>query len=276
MPPAYASPRSRPAGFTISALRVIPLFNTVLPGVTDAENPFLSKRAATPLLRPTMHPTAAFAVLFDWDGVILDSSAAHEESWERLAKENGLALPPGHFKRGFGRKNESIISDLLDWTTDPGRMLELSLRKEELYRDVVRERGQTPLPGVVPFLDRLDAGAIPRAIASSTHRANIELNLSLLGLQTRFSAIVSAEDVTAGKPDPQVFLKAAEKLGFPPHRCLVFEDAPVGLEAAAAAGMRAVAVATSHPASSLTDAVRVVARLDELDWETLASWFPAD
>ena len=96
-------------------------------------------------------------VIFDWDGVIIDSSRQHEESWERLAAEERRALPPDHFKLGFGKKNEWIIPNLLHWSDDLPEITRLSLRKEALYRDIVVERGLSALPGVPVFLERLRA-----------------------------------------------------------------------------------------------------------------------
>jgi len=200
--------------------------------------------------------TAAWGAIFDWDGVIIDSSRQHEESWERLAGEVGKPLPEGHFKAGFGRKNEFIIPNILEWETDEEEVRRISLRKEALYREIVKEQGLEALPGVRTWLERLAAAGVPRAIGSSTHRENIEVSLDVLGLRAYFTAIVSAEDVSHGKPDPEVFLKAAEKLGMPPERCVVFEDAHVGIEAAQRAGMRVIAVATTNPLEDLAKADR--------------------
>ncbi len=218
---------------------------------------------------------AAWGAIFDWDGVVIDSSKAHEESWERLAAEVGRTLPPDHFVKGFGRKNEFIIPELLEWTREPGEIHRLSLRKEELYRDVVRERGQTALPGVRIWLERLRDAGVPCAIGSSTHRANIDLILKLVGLAEFFQAIVTAEDVKQGKPDPEVFLTAAARIQRAPESCVVFEDAHVGIAAARAGHMRVVGVATTHPASALTEADIAVSRLDELVVNVIASWFAA-
>jgi beta-phosphoglucomutase-like phosphatase (HAD superfamily) len=91
--------------------------------------------------------------IFDWDGVIVDSSSHHEESWERLAKETGFTLPEGHFRRGFGMKNEFIIPNLLNWSNRPPEIRQLSLRKEELYREILLEWGIIrSLPGVIEWL----------------------------------------------------------------------------------------------------------------------------
>lgn len=217
---------------------------------------------------------AKWGAIFDWDGVVIDSSGCHEESWERLAREEGRTLPSGHFKAGFGRKNEFIIPEILGWTREPGEVARLSLRKEELYREVVRDRGVEALPGVRTWLVRLRDAGVPCVIGSSTHRANIELTLASIGFGEFFPDIVSAEDVTCGKPNPEVFLTAARRIARPPACCVVFEDAFAGLEAARAGGMRCVGVATTNSAEFMKGhADRVIGRLDELHAEDLAVWF---
>jgi HAD superfamily hydrolase (TIGR01509 family) len=202
--------------------------------------------------------------IFDWDGVLIDSSAYHEASWERLAKERGLPLPEGHFKRGFGMKNEVVIPKVLQWGDQPELVQELSLRKEALYREIILERGISTLPGAREWLEQLHENGIPCVIGSSTHRLNIEVSLQVLGLKDFFASIVSAEDVSHGKPDPEVFLVAASKIDRPPSQCVVFEDAIVGIEAAHRGGMKVVAVASTNPFEALKNADVVVHRLDEL------------
>jgi len=219
--------------------------------------------------------SAGWGAIFDWDGVIIDSSRQHEESWERLAVEERLALPEGHFKLGFGRKNEFIIPQILSWTNDVEEIRRMSLRKEALYREIVREGGLEPLPGVREWLARLRDADVPCAVGSSSHRENIDLSLEILGLHDFFTGIVTSEDVNHGKPAPDVFLKAAEKIARAPEKCVVFEDAFVGIEAARKAGSRVVAVATTNPIEMLTDADRAVHRLDELNVAELAAWFSA-
>ena len=205
-----------------------------------------------------------FGAIFDWDGVIIDSSSYHEESWELLAKQENKALPPGYFKKAFGKKNENIIPDVLKWTQKKKEIQRLSDLKEKLYRQIMSDRGISPLPGVKPFLKMLQKNKIPGCVGSSTPRSNITTALSLLGLENYFPLIIAAEDVSKGKPDPQVFLLAAQKLHLPPKRCIVFEDALVGIWAAKAGGMKVVAVTTTHLRSELTEADLVVSRLDEL------------
>ena len=214
-----------------------------------------------------------WAALFDWDGVIIDSSKHHEESWERLAREIDRPLPEGHFRKTFGRKNEFIIPEMLQWTKEPAEIHRLSLRKEALYREVVAEWGVEALPGVRTWLDRLREAGVPCAIGSSTHRENIALSLGLIGLTDCFTAMITSEDVQQGKPHPEVFLTAAARLGADPARCVVFEDALVGIAAARAGGMKVVAVATTHPPEELSAADLAVRRLDELEVAQLAQWF---
>ena len=214
-----------------------------------------------------------FGAIFDWDGVIIDSSSYHEESWELLAKQENKALPPGYFKKAFGKKNENIIPDVLKWTQKKKEIQRLSDLKEKLYRQIMSDRGISPLPGVKPFLKMLQKNKTPCAVGSSTPSLNITTALGLLGLENCFSTIIAAEDVSKGKPDPQVFLLAAKKLHLSPEQCIVFEDAFVGIQAAKAGGMKVVAVTTTHPGFELTEADLVVDRLDELSVAQLEELF---
>lgn len=211
--------------------------------------------------------------IFDWDGVVVDSSGQHEESWERLALEVGKALQPGYFMKGFGRKNAYTIRDLLDWTHDDAEIARLSERKEEIFREVQAEKGLVVLPGVRELLTALKEAGIPCIVGSSTFRENIENAIRRAGLEEFFRDIVSAEDVSHGKPDPEVFLIAAQRVGVPPGQCVVFEDAFVGIEAAKAGGMKVVAVATTNPLDSLNAADLAVERLTSVSLDGIQALF---
>ena len=200
-------------------------------------------------------------VIFDWDGVVIDSSAQHERSWELLAAEIQKPLPPGHFKAGFGKKNQEIIPHLLKWTADPVEIQRLGERKEELYRELVREQGVVVLPGARELLVALKDAGIPRSVGSSTPRSNLDAIFAATGLDQLFDAVVSGDDVKNGKPAPEVFLLAAERLGLSPADCLVIEDAHVGIEAAHRADMKVLAVATTN---SLEDLVLADAAVPSL------------
>lgn len=212
---------------------------------------------------------ADWGVICDWDGVIVDSSAPHEASWKAVASEAGCLFPDEAFKRGFGMKNQAIIGELLRWTEDPKLIQRWSRRKEELYREMVRRNGLGFVPGARELLAALKGRGVPCAIASSTPLPNITCVLDALGVRPYFQATVTSEDVSRGKPDPQVFLLAAQRLGMPPARCVVLEDAPVGIQAARAAGMRAVAFTTTHPAEWLSGADLVAAHPGQVSVDEL-------
>lgn len=201
---------------------------------------------------PTQRRLAA--VLFDLDGVLIDSHHQHEVAWQIWAEELGKTLPDGFFKRSFGMRNESIIPDLLGWASEPGEVARLAFRKEEIFREQLGRVGLEPLPGVKVLLDALRAAGIPCAVASSTPRENLAAVMAMTGLGPYFQAMVSGSDVIRGKPDPEVFLAAAAALGVAPENCVVIEDAHVGIDAGLAAGCRVLAVATTHPLASLAAA----------------------
>ena len=206
--------------------------------------------------------TAARAVLWDVDGTLVDSLEYHWLSWRAALDTENYALTREQFMSTFGRRNDEILHTYFGAEITAERILRISLDKEAQYRELVRQRGITPLPGVRRWLDRLRDDGWRQAIASSAPPLNLEVILAALGLDGRFDAIVSAEEVERGKPDPQIFLTAAAKVQTPPARCIVVEDAPAGTEAARRAGMRAIGVLTTH---ARLEADRVVATLDELD-----------
>ncbi len=186
------------------------------------------------------------AVIFDWDGVVVDSSAAHKASWEMLAEERNLLLPDDHFTLSFGRVNKVIIPEIFRWTLDPEMIEELGNRKEALYREILEETGLDPLPGALEIMESLQDAGIPIAVGTSTPRKNVETVIDLIGAGGLFDVIISSEDVQKGKPDPEVFLKAADALDAEPADCVVFEDSLYGIQAALSAGMKAVALTTTH------------------------------
>lgn len=202
-------------------------------------------------------------VIFDWDGVVIDSSAQHERSWEILSEEISKPLPEGHFKKGFGKKNEVIIPGILEWANDPAEIRRLADRKEEIYRELVRQSGVQILPGARELLEALSREGIPRAIGSSTPRKNLEAIFAATGLGKLFDAVVCGDDVENGKPAPDVFLLAAQKLTLVPADCLVIEDALAGIEAARRAGIPVLAVATTNPLQDLDAADGAVESLVE-------------
>lgn len=200
-----------------------------------------------------MEPRAA---IFDLDGTLVDSAPLHCESWVLLSAELGLELPDGWFHQTFGRANYDIIPSLLGRDADDAEIWRLSDRKEELYRELAAEK-LTLMDGALDLIQTLHDDGWRIAIGSSTPRANLDFCLPLLGLSSLLGAYVGMEDVKRHKPQPDTFLECARRLGVPPARSLVFEDAPAGVEAAVRGGMAAVAFTTHHPAEKLADAVAI-------------------
>jgi len=202
-------------------------------------------------------------VIFDMDGVLVDTGAAHYESWQVIAKRWGVPITLQAFHDTFGRPNHQIIPLLLQRQVSDAELREVDRVKEEAFRQII---GQSirPLPGVVVLVEGLRRDGFALAVGSSAPRENIDLVLSALGIAAHFGGIVSGWDVESGKPAPDVFLKAAQFIECRPERCLVIEDVPAGIAAAHAAGMRCMAVTTTHPAAALSEADRVVDTLESV------------
>ena len=210
------------------------------------------------------------AVIFDLDGVLIDSGAAHRESWQALGAELKIEVSDQAVAAVFGRQNRDIVPILFGDDRAPAEVRRLGARKEELYRALVR--GQVPVSdGAVELVRYYHNNGYQLAIGSSTPRANIDLALAEMGVADLFEVIVSSEEVAIGKPDPTVFLTAAARLGVAPRNCLVIEDAPAGVLAGRAAEMTVVALAGSHPSAMLSQAQRVITSLRELIDHDLAS-----
>jgi beta-phosphoglucomutase len=176
------------------------------------------------------------------DGTLVDSRAYHWRSWQEALAADGVAVTEARFLATFGRRNDEILRQWLGADATPERIRRVGDAKEAAYRRIVAEEGLSPLAGVAEWVRRLDEAGWRQAVASSAPRLNVEVVLRVIGLGRRFAALVAAEDVRHGKPDPEVFLAAAERLGVPPQRCIVVEDVDHGIEAARRAGMRAIGV----------------------------------
>lgn len=223
------------------------------------------------------------AVIFDVDGVLVDSYAAHFESWKQLGRETGVTLTEEEFKESFGLRSRDVvrrwkvsdtsISISAGGNGDKGmrpltdtEVQRLDRRKERIFREIL-EKNFPGMDGALELIEALAAEKIKIAVGSSAPKENVDLVLNRLGVRDHVQVVVTGEDVQRGKPDPQVFLLAAERLGVPPDRCVVIEDAVPGIEAARSAGMKAVAlVSTGRDAATLRAAGpdRVVHALREL------------
>ena len=204
--------------------------------------------------------------IFDWDGVVVDSSAAHEQAWQRLAASEGLPIQPDSFLKGFGKRNEVIIPEIHGWSQDPTEIRRLSLAKEAHYRDLASGGLMSLLPGVKELLKGLHEAGIPCVIGTSTHRLNLQLAFDRFGLEPFFQGAITSEDVTRGKPDPEVFLKACALIPGGVAQSVVFEDTLAGIAAAKAGGFRAVGLCTTNSREVMTTsgADLVVANLSKV------------
>jgi beta-phosphoglucomutase len=199
------------------------------------------------------------------DGVLVDSYAAHWESWRRLGRKVGFEMTEEQFVVTFGRTSREVIAR--SWphlARTAADVAALDRRKEALFREILAADFPA-MDGAAELIDALAAAGFALALGSSGPPENVDLVLEKLGRRERFAAVVTGMDVTRGKPDPQVFLLAAERMAALPSRCLVIEDAPAGVAAAKAAGMKCLGLAsTGHDPAELAAADRVVRSLREV------------
>ena len=205
------------------------------------------------------------AVIFDVDGVLVDSYQAHFEGWLAAGKKWGFSITEEQFARTFGRTSREVIVDTfgMTWLSD-AEIKRLDEQKEAMYREFVAQSFPA-MDGAADLLDALHNAGFALAVGSSGPPPNVDVVLDRLGRRHLFSAIVTGLDVTRGKPDPQVFLLGADRLVISPANCLVIEDAPAGIDAAKNAGMKSVGIAsTGRHVQELQQANMVIRSLREL------------
>jgi HAD superfamily hydrolase (TIGR01509 family) len=182
------------------------------------------------------------AVLWDLDGTLVDSAEQHWQAWREVLEARGYHVTREQFERTFGWRNDAILAEWLGDAVTPHEAAAIGAKKEERYRELVTASGLIPLPGAADWVRRLAENGWRQAIASSAPRANVEVVVGALGLGDYFAAMVAAEDVSEGKPAPDVFLEAAGRTGALPEMCVVVEDAAAGVEGAHRAGMACIGV----------------------------------
>ena len=196
------------------------------------------------------------AVLWDLDGVVVDTGEFHYLAWTEVLAEAGLPFSRQFFQATFGMNNAGILTTLLGHEPPADQLTFISERKEARFRQIIHGQAR-PLPGVLEALHWFKRHGFKQAIASSAPPANIDFLIDELGLRDQFEALVSGYDLP-GKPAPDVFLLAARRLSANPIDCLVIEDAVAGVAAAKSAGMTCLAVTNTNPAEKLHKADRVV------------------
>lgn len=213
------------------------------------------------------------AVIWDVDGTLVDTGELHYQAWCVLAREIGKPYTRDDFASTFGWRNPEIIPLIFGKEYTTAEVDELGRRKEAYYRTEAG-KGLELLPGVRRLVEALADAGWRQAIGSSAPRENVDLIIKMCGLSKYIEASIAMEDTSRGKPDPQVFLMAADRLGVDPARCVVFEDAPVGVRAAKAGRMKAVGVTFvgHHPADKLAaeGADLVVPTLERVSVATVA------
>ncbi len=205
-------------------------------------------------------------VIFDLDGVLVDTGWAHRQAWYDLAEKEGFTMSDELFTRTFGMQNYQILPMLAGRDLPCEEIDRMSDWKEQRYRDLMAEKLALP-PGGARLLGELKGEGFLLAIGSSAPKANLDLVLERLGLHRYFDACVTKEDVINGKPAPDTFLAAARKLALLPQRCVVVEDAVQGVEAGKAAGMPVIALTTTRDRAALSRADMIANGLGELKAE---------
>ncbi|KAL5552078.1 hypothetical protein UlMin_002254 [Ulmus minor] len=235
------------------------------PGLWPPENKADNPSLQNPLLRQEMMGCGWLGAIFEWEGVLIeDNHDLEKQAWLALSQEEGKSPPPAFtLRRIEGMKNEQAISEVLCWSRDPAQLRRMAARKEEIFQalqgGIYRLRA-----GSKEFVNVLMHYKIPMALVSTRPRKTLENAIGTIGIGEYFNVIVAAEDVHRGKPDPEMFVYAAQLLKFIPERCIVFGNSNQTVEAAHDAKMKCVAVASKHPVYELAAADLVVRRLDEL------------
>lgn len=202
------------------------------------------------------------AVIWDMDGVLVDSEPTHQETWRAAFAAFNLPVYPERLKRSFGMTSEMVVDMMSDHALPEEKIAEICAEKARLFRQAILERVEI-FPGVMGWLDSFRQNGVSQAVASSGTPENIALILEKLGIQGYFDVTVSGKGAPS-KPDPFIFHKAANLLGVSPLNCLVIEDSAPGVKAARAAGMPCVAVKTTSPAEDLEGADIIVDNLSQL------------
>jgi beta-phosphoglucomutase family hydrolase len=215
------------------------------------------------------HNLRNYAVLWDMDGVLVDTGEFHFQSWKEAFDELDISFSKEDFRKTFGMNNAGILEWVFGREPDPEEVSRISDKKESLFRELVKGKAEA-LPGVLNWLEQFQNWGMKQAITSSAPPENIEALLMELKIKAYFDTIVSGFDLP-GKPNPDVFLKAARIFQVESENCIVVEDAIAGVEGAKRAGMSCIAVTTTNPAGALEKADFIFDNLGEMSQEDFLS-----
>jgi beta-phosphoglucomutase len=210
------------------------------------------------MILDTLKSLNCTAIIFDLDGTILDNNAFHLESWKKYLKNIGREMTDEEYNANInGRTNRDVVKYLYGKDSSEEAIQKATLEKESIYRELYKPHIK-PVEGLIELLDILYDHDIPMAIATSGIKVNIDFMFENVPIRKYFRKVVDSSYITNGKPDPEIFLKTAAFLDTPPSQCLVFEDAVVGIKAAKAAGMKVIAIATTHTKEELAAADMII------------------
>ncbi len=217
------------------------------------------------------------ALIFDMDGVLVDSNPFHLEKWEALLNEHGVKFDRAQLpEQILGQRNDTALRFFFGERLSADDRQRIIEELEEKFRSIFKAHAK-PLAGLEPLVVESHRAGIPMAVASSAMAKNVEFVVEALGFRKYFKALVNGDEVTKPKPDPEIYMKAARLLGVDPRRAVAFEDSFIGIEAAKRGGMKCVGIASSFPADELrsrTEADLVVQGFAELNLRRLAGLFP--
>ncbi len=216
-----------------------------------------------------MNTNKKFALIFDMDGVIVDNFEYHREAWHEFTKKYALGFSKQDLKdKAFGRTNDELMPFFFGRDLSKQEIDELSGEKERLYREIYTHHIK-PVNGLRNLLQEMQQYEVPLAVATSAPRENADFVVDKVQIRSFFDVIMDASHVTKGKPDPEIYLKTAQKLNFPPEKCIVMEDSLAGIESAQRAGMKVVAVLTTQPAERVKHADYQIKDFSEINYQQL-------
>ncbi|MVM28589.1 HAD-IA family hydrolase [Spirosoma sp. HMF4905] len=202
---------------------------------------------------PDASSALSWAALFDMDGVLIDNTDFHVNAWLQFAQHHNRPLTKDQYVENInGRVSADSMAYVFQRPISPGELIVLTEEKEAIYRELYRPHLQ-PAPGLLDFLGALKAQGVKLAVGTSAPESNVRFTLDGLPLRPYFDAIVDSSMIHKGKPDPEIYLTAAARVGVEAARCVVFEDAFAGIEAGIRAGMKVIALATTHTRNELVD-----------------------
>jgi beta-phosphoglucomutase len=211
-----------------------------------------------------------FAILFDMDGVIVDSNPYHKLAFQAFLKQYNISLTDDELKvHVYGRTNQEGMPYIFKRELSPEELTERANEKEALFREIYKTDIQ-PVKGLIPFLQMLKAHGVKAAVGTSAPTANLDFIVDALDIRPYFDALIDSTGLSRGKPDPEIYLKAAGLLGIPPARCIVIEDSLAGVQAGVNAGMKVIGITTTHTAEELSNTHLIIRDFEGLTFEKLS------